>query len=601
MKKNGLFKKCLTVGIAALMTVGFTACGGGGKDDGKTARLDFLYTGPNDVMAVYKELIDIYNNGQGKEDKLQVKGMPVAGSGIDSKLNSVLPVSSGPDVIINSDDYFKKHTTYLQDLTGKVSGSIMNDLYESQESRYHYNAQTTTSNANDPLYGLPVYNDATVLYYNRTALKEAGVICISVDEKDLAAFNAGTLADANGKKKSDYGITINVPAKGFYRSINNYVHTESDMGGNAWKAPSSSEIMIFNDRIALSWDEIEDVGLLCTKSRNSKSATDYGYYTEWWFNYAWSVGGDCIEDMSGNGDWTYSHPDNTPNYIVKDGATFTGSYTGTVYKAGETLDIKDIIANKGDTISYYTDSSSFYYTVNGTKAEVLSSVSSSDALNELPSTQAAFKRFCYLAGVGGLNVCPYPSAFNSTSSVAYFTSKKLAFLIEKVSNFDQIKKDASFEWGVAQMPVYKEYEEPMNPECDTVKAEGKIASHSLGYSISVRKGTPIEEKAIKFVEWIMTEGQAYFAQNGHVSARKSDAAVMSEKMAQKLDCNNVDAILQSLEKSQAGDWWYMSNKSWIDIWANPLNSSVRYGKMSFDTFIYSYVTQTNESLAAFKK
>ena len=49
----------------------------------------------------------------------------------------------------------------------------------------------------------------------------------------------------------------------------------------------------------------------------TKFGTDYGYFTEWWFNYGWSVGGDCLTDLSGEGDWNFSLLDASPNYYAK--------------------------------------------------------------------------------------------------------------------------------------------------------------------------------------------------------------------------------------------------------------------------------------------
>ena len=602
-------KKLIALIVSVMLTASFctlTACKRGLASGGDSKRLDFTYCGSLDVLGMFGKMINTYNDTQGKEDKVTVKGIPVSESGIDSKLINTLPSSKGPDVVVVTDHFFKKHAVNLYDMTGKISSNIINDLYAGQESRYHYNVNQNTSNPEDPLLGLPVYNDSTVLYYNKTALEAAGVKVISVDEEDIEAFNNGA-ADLRGKTKADYGLQdVTVPAKGFYRSINNYVFNGTDRSGSSWKLPTSSEVLIFNDRIACNWDEIEDVGLILTKSRNSKSTTDFGFYTEWWFNYGWSVGGDCAVDLSGKGDWVYSLPSTVKNYIVNNGKTYTGVYTGKTYSAGETIDIKDILdAPKGATITCETEGdTTYYYKVNGARAaeraEMAAKVSDG-VLTELPSIQDAFSRFCFLAGVGGLNVCPYPSAFNSTTSTSYFTSSKLAFLIERISNFNQIKSDAGFEWGIAKLPVYKTYTEPMDPDCDTVSARGKEANHSTGFSISIRKGTQLADESLKFVSWMVTEGQKYLAENGFASARKSDVPTMTTAMVKNYGDANTSILVDLLESSRAGDWWYMPNKSWIDIWANPLNSTVRYGRMSFDKFIYSYTTETNNSLAAFRK
>ena len=213
-------KKIFTKAVCSVIccsTLFATACGGDTK--GK-ATLDFMYTGTQEILELFNGLVTEYNATQGEIDKIRVMPMPVAEGGIDGKLTNVLRSSSGPDVVVGTDEYFKKHTEFMYDMTNSFSSDVLGGLYEDQESRYHYNRASITAKQNDPLYGLPAVNDPTVLYYNKTALQEAGVICISVNEEDIDAFNAGTLTDYNGKTKSDYGLSIDVPAKGYFRSSN---------------------------------------------------------------------------------------------------------------------------------------------------------------------------------------------------------------------------------------------------------------------------------------------------------------------------------------------------------------------------------------------
>lgn len=595
-------KKWLAVALAATMALACTVGATGCNEKEGYASVKFLYAGSAETLLAYKNLVDTFNSTVGETEKINVKINPMAESGLFGALTQRLPQPSGPDVVAITDEFFKSQCRYLEDLTGYFDGEFLAGLYPNVESRYHYNIQTTTSHSNDPLYGLPVMNDPTVLYYNKTALEAIGVKCISVEEEDIDAFNAGS-PDKNGKTKAQYGIPdhITVPKKGFYRSIKPFHPNADEHNGSSWSKAITGEVLVFNDSIAMNWDEIEDVGLMCTRDRNSTSATDYGYYTEWWFDYGWSVGGDCIQDVSGSGNWTLSLSSELPNYIVNEGKTYTGLITETAYQAGDTLDMRDIVAaNKGDAISYYTDDATcFYYTVNGAQATVRADMATKVAdgtLTELPSMRTAFSRFCYLAGVGGINVCPYPSAFNFTPSETYFSDGSLAFLVELISNYDYIKENASFEWGIARMPKYKEYTDPTDPACDTVKAEGKSAYHSIGHGLSVRKGTKVKDQAIKFVTWMMTDGQNYLAENGLCSSRIQDR----EKMIANTVYGNGIFVADSMQEARAGDWWYMPDRSWIDNWAIPLNNRVRYGDLALNEFLYQYITKSNQSLENYK-
>lgn len=591
-------KKVLSVFLilaSLLAMLSLTACG----NKSGNATVTFMYGGNIAQAEMFNVLITEFNNTVGAQQKITVKGVPKSGS-LDSILAQQLPSNSGPDVVVLSDEYFKKYTMYLEDLTGKVDDAVLNDFYPQLSSRYHYDMVTTTSNSDDPLYGVPAYNDTTVLYYNKTALAKVGVICISVPAENLEAFNGGS-ADLNGKTKADYGITVNVPAKGFYRSEYPFVPADGETDGSSWAAPVSGEVLIFNDQIPMNWDEIEDLGLICTKDRNSNSKTQYGYYTEWWFNYGWSVGGNCLEDLSGNGEWTFALQSDTPNYIVNEGKTYTGVYTGTTYQAGETLDLKDVInANAGDDIGYKTDSKTYFsYTVNGadTGARDFSAQIADGTLTELPSTRKAFSRFAYLAGIGGLNVCPYPSAFNGTSSVSYFTSGTLALLVEKISNHDTIEKTMADDWGIAPLPEYKIYENPEDPDDDSVALKGKSATHSIGYCASVSKKSSVKDQSIVFLNWLATDGQKVLAEKGYISSRQSDKAVAQQNLAYK----NSGVVMNSIASAQAGDWWYMPDRSWIDTWASPLNNKVRYGQMGLDEFLFGYIEESNDRLEEYKQ
>lgn len=587
-------KKLLTLGLAGLMAAStLMGCG-----SGKTTTVSFMYGGDAALTEMFNKVIAEFNDTVGKQKGINVKGVPKSGS-IDGVLAQQLPSNSGPDVVAVSDKYFKKYTQYYEDLAAVIEQSVQDEYYDNSINRYHYNTETTTSYKEDPLYGIPGYNDASVLYYNKTVLDKLGIISISVDEDKLDDFNAGG-KDLNGKTKKDYGIKEEVLAKGFYRSETPYVAVEGDTEGSGWSAPLEGETLIFNDRIAMNWDEIEDIAMICTKEKNSKSPCDYGYYTEWWFNYGWSVGGDCLEDFSGNGDWTYTLAGNNPNYIVSEGKTYTGIYTGTVYKAGETLDFKDVLeAKAGDKISYETDEKSYYnYTVNGNEASMrdFTAEVADGTLVELPSIKEAFSRFTYLAGVGGLNVAPYPSAFSSTSSATYFATGNLGFLVEYVSSAVTIDKIMKDDWGMAPLPQYKVYSNPEDPACDTVVKEGKIASQSLGYAVCVSKKSEVKEEAYVFLNWLATDGQKFLADSGYLSSRKCDAEIVLEK----LPYDNAQVVLDSVAACSAGDWWYMLDNSWISTWSTPLNQKVRYGKMGLDEFLYGYIEETNKDLATYK-
>ena len=47
---------------------------------------------------------------------------------------------------------------------------------------------------------------------------------------------------------------------------------------------------------------------------------------------------------------------------------------------------------------------------------------------------------------------------------------------------------------------------------------------------------------------------------------------------------NAKAFIDAAEYEQAGDWWFLINNDWIDDWANYLNSKIRNGTATYESF-----------------
>ncbi len=594
MKKSNLFKKMLAVVLALVSVFAFVGCNGGGPlGGGKLSKMYFLCAGTTDTLAVYNDMVEEFNKTVGKDNGFEVKVSPKPQKGYETFYSNQVTSSSGADVLCCLDESFKAYSSYYENLTNLLPEGFNDQFVDGLSYRYHYNVANGTASDSDPIYAVPVYNNATVLYYNKTALKAAGVVCISVDEDDIDDFNNGG-TDNNGKTKADYGISnVTVLKKGFYRSGTPYVKPANDHDGSSWVKPASDEIMIFNERISMNWNEIEDLAMLTTKTHNASSTTDYGYYTEWWFNHGWTVGGDCLEDLTGNGDWVYTHASPLSNYIVKEGKTYVGTISGDTYSAGETIDFCDILGvAQNKTIVANNDGT---YSVDGSVIGVCADVlakAEDGVLSELPSTREAFSRFAYLAGVGGLNVCPIPTAFVSTDSPGFFTSGKLAMLLERSEYIPRIERDAEFEWGIAEIPQYKEYTEQSNPNCDTTVVVGKKASHSMGTALVMRKGTKVKDRALIFIKWMATAGQTFNAKKGVLPTTKADLATFKENYPH----DNAQMLIEASTYETAGDWWYLKDGAWINTWADPLNIYVRYGQLSLDEFFAQYVGASNDIL-----
>lgn len=312
---------------------------------------------------------------------------------------------------------------------------------------------------------------------------------------------------------------IEVPAKGFYRSS----FPRDTRVSRDFKAPASGEILIFNASIAMSWDETEDIAMMCTKlpQYNNRSKSTYGFYSQWWFAYGWTVGGDCIEDMTGDGAWAFSLSDYTNNYVVREEACteanpndpsdtnryYIGEWTGNLYSAGDTIawldkmDVNKLTYQMGQSVTggdiiVPADDGGFYkYNAADANATGVRLGRSLNALNvakeksdntgiranirdyastdmnddgkkfvEIPSTKEAFTKWANLcpgADATALSVS-YVSgtATDEVADVNYLGEGMVAFVIERGDKLGAMRKAVASNgnsWGVANTPIFKEY------------------------------------------------------------------------------------------------------------------------------------------------
>lgn len=594
--------------------------------------ISFWVYGDKEELALYTAMVEEFNNTYGKENNIHVNISQKPVSGYSTQVQMYATSNSGPDVFFTYEDVFKSwvNAGMLADMTEYLNAASekidISDIYDTVVKRMRYNIDTNTSNENDPLYGLPLDTKPSAIYYNEAFFTSMGITVISVDEDQMDAWNRNEVADNRGKYKRDYpGLeNVTVPKKGYYRSEYPYVYGSY----SAWRRPSETEVLVFNNRIALNWDELEDLARLFTPAYNSAAAElvgddGYGFFSEWWFNYGWSVGGDCLTDLTGSGNWNFSLLDYTENYIVADGKTYVGEYTGTTYSAGETLSLTDKLAlTKGkflvaDNVGGYHEKDSATAALsdeelNGTGAlgirSTVSEACKAGTLNELPSTRDAFTRYLKLGaetsadieGEGGLNISPNPNVFSNRTRANYFYSGKLAMLVEYSSYMSAVSEQMEshgWEWDVAPLAVYKEYEDPTDPNCDTVVAKGKVAGQSNSKAMVSREKSPHKQEAAEFMAWMASrQGQSIAAERGFFT---NQLDLVDDIKFQGYAPKNVKVFGEAMEFENAGDWWYMKDYEWINIWAVPLNSEVRNGKQSYSVWKADAIKNTNNRLLSY--
>lgn len=571
----------------------FVGCGGG--DDASVtdpSTITIWYVGGNEEALRCKQLKEAF---EAENPDIELKF--TNGGGYDSILNSLSFGQNVADLIYVDDEYFKRMVdgnfivgldSYLADSTIDVD-----DLWTEAVGRYRYNKNYNTSNDSDPLYAIPKNVNPTTMFVNVGAMRDAGITVISVDEADLFDFYKGSKADNYGNKIDDYingkgtsikansalndvkgehsGDILNLVKKGYYEA-----------GG----------VKVFNVRVACNWDEIEACAKVMTTKYNAKSPTIYGYQTEWWFYYGWSVGGDCIGDQSGTGQFVFTLDDANPNYKVIEDVTING----TEYKASGDVNM---------TFVSYKDK--LYLASNSSE---VTSLVSAGKLQEFPSTKDAFTRFCMLSRSGtdsdgntGVAVAPMPSTGTTSYSDAlqqFNLGNKLAMFVGYADAAYSISTNV--DWDFAAMPIYKSY----NTADNSVEKIGTAASQSksTAYAMTtqcVERGK--KDNAIKVLEFFCgNKGQEILAKDAYAipnSATAANTYYLPEAKTAFGSTKNIQTIIDASETQLPGDWWYMQERAWIANWSQSLNAnnnSVRNNGLTLTEYFNSVKTLTNNAL-----
>lgn len=606
---KNVFTKVLLVILCVVMVLSLVACDNGPNkdveldDDGNiifkpdqgVTKVTFWANCDGVEKQVFDNIVKQFNAQY--KGQIEVKMVPKSGSNYETLLTTSLAGSNPPDVFYVGDSGYKAYAEegYLLNISDFISTSSvykLDTMWSNVTERYKYDTVTGLTNTESgSYYGVPKDLGPTVIYYNETYFKGAGIKIISVDEDGLAAFNAGG-KDDRGQTKADVDIpsSVEVKEKGFF-----------NIDGQWY----------FNNQIPMSWDETNTCAAMVQaymrKSKDEGGAgksNGYGYFTEWWFNYGWSVGGDCIQAIPTDNEdyrgyyYDFTLMDNTPNYIVVD------SYEGSIkigsnsYKAGEiveytdkvdlsaygaTPDVSTLVANKGN------------YSIT---SEVLALVNEG-VLNVLPSQREAFTEFVRIAAktstlvdevdgekLYGYGITPYPSDIGGDSGKTnHFVSGQLGMLVDgrwNVTNFRN-KMDGLFEWDVAPLPMYKEYDADGN-----VTVHGVEAGHSGSVALCISSKSKVSAAAWKFIEFCGSEaGQTLQANEGFAIPLQKDLANSEVFLQSTQNPRNSKIFLDATEYETAGDWWYLRDNQWIDDWANVLNGSVRNGTVTMTQFYNS--------------
>ena len=461
MKK---FKKLLLSFIMIfLSTIGLFGCDNGSEqatdiqldENGNIitpenpVEVNFWGWGDKEEVEVFNKIVTNFNEKYA--GKIKVNYIQRPSNSYAETLLIQLSGKKGPDVFYAQDKIIKQYATlgYCVDLTDYMKNSKFdtklneNDLFSNILSRYRYDTVTTTSNADDPLWAVPKDLAPTAIYYNKKHFENAGITIISKTEAEMKAANE--------------------PVKAyFYDNAGTY----TDPIFKGW---------VFNNKIPMNWEEC----YLLSKDLMAANKDTKGFFSEWWFNYGWSVGGNCVQyvetdDANYNeGRYKFTLNDLTKNYIVKEGVESV-TVNGHVYRSGETISYQD----KVETANIFTNE-------NPTIRQEVLNLLKDGKLNELPSQREAFTEFVRLSHssgkevddvngvyssisdfygaasngkITGYGIAPNPTAISADGKTGYFTAGKVSMLVDTMSKVKQIRANMKDEWDVCPMLQYKEWE-----------------------------------------------------------------------------------------------------------------------------------------------
>ena len=547
---------------------------------GVTTDITFWGYGDENEIGVFTELVKQFNQLYDGIIHVNYETKGNADYGTAAK-NALRSSKAKVDVLYVGDSDFKSYAElgYLEPLDRYIENSkeiVLNDMWATSVNRFKYDTRTTTQDGPDAHYwGIPKDIGPTVVYYNETYFNNAQVKVISVAKEDLAAFNSGA-KDSRGKTKAEYGIECTVQEKGYF----------VDTNGQKW----------FNNQVPMSWSECVELSTIVQDANRTKlnDPSIYGYYTEWWFNYGWSVGGDCIEYVPSDdpeytgGYWDFTLMDPTPNFIVADDNTEGVTVNGKKYNAGEIIAWGDKLVDPAAT--------------NKTIRPELETLVTEGKLNKLPSQRDAFVEFVRVGqktsvqveeGMPGYGICPAPTSVGGDAGkVAAFAGGKVAMLVDgrwSTVNFRK-KMDGIYDWDVCPLPQYKEYYEdgdtiPEGKMIGDVKVHGVEAAHSGSVALCVNAKSSKKNAAWIFCEYIGGKtGQEAQALSGFAIPSQKELANSEVFLQSDKNPRNAIVFVRAAEFETPGDWWYLRDKMWIDDWAGVLNGDVRNGTKTLSQF-----------------
>ena len=594
MKKTIRVLALLLVVAALLGTV--AGCGGK-KDVGDKTVIHFAASGVKaSVAPYYQELVNTYNATQGEIDKVYVEMVPSSEqiSGLDVSLRSNYlydVVEVGDDqfkaLVLQSADYFVPLDAYMTDEVktamqyDQIPANLINrfSMNTTAEADGKYLAGEGTQ-----LLALPNGSNPHLLFYNKSILENCGINIVSVAEAELDAYN-----QANSAKLAPHGYAeyLEAPFAGAKSS-------ENENGEFVYK--------VFNNRIPMNWEETR---ILC-RAFQKQYDYEYGYMSEWWFNYGWSIGGDCVGYDETKSQYVMTLGDKQNNYLATQAVTVNGNS----YAAGEILRFEDK--------SWLNQNAAELAKVEGSLYVLPSQYDATLEFNRLgiPTDKQAEN------GIYGYGIAPN-TVENRTQRFA--SGVDCPFLIDSYGEALSFQKILGENLELAVPTCYREYVGGSTYEVDGVEYLKVIGQSYDGTvytgEVKVENGTPIVgrstaasaasgfflpkntrnknyDAAFKFASWAAgPEGQKIIAK-GNTLVPNQMSYALSKEFTESPDraIANMWAGSWIAQEGDIGDYTYFTTSTWIVEWSQTFNNDVRKGLMTLQDFLAQKQTVADNSL-----
>lgn len=605
---NKKLNTALALTLAGAMTLPLVACGGptklGDKEVGERVQISCLIQNEYADMVAWQNLIADYNDGVGySEDNVYVNadlGIATAASHFTKGSKNAYSVVTVSDSISNTfvnfaysadakrapDGYMLKLDDYMNaDNDFKAKYAVDSTSLDWWRMTRVSNAGNTAGapkhviGAGQSLLAVPISTKPQITWYNEKYFKAQGINIVSIPEEDLEKYNTDNSASIMPHGYAEYKTA---PAK-------NMTASKNLAGQTVYK--------VFNNCIGMNWEEMRYVLKYFSPKYNdgkvtgNASPTQYGYVSEYWFNYGWSVGGDVMGFNGTSYDFTLL--DTSKNYIVtKDGTEINK----VAYKAGEIVRYEDRVNQKNiaDMDGVYAIESQY----NAIKEYV--------SLQVDPGTVVDTRDGVTYKGYGVAN--PSTSAGDTM-----FNNGELA--IAKGDNTDPVKL-GNPDVNICVSETYREYEggsvyysggDDYAHEYLKVIGESYDGKTYTG-ELKVVDGTPIVgssttcsiskalaipacsdpekyQAAWNFISWVATEGQKYIAGTKDIPVSRD--VLLSDKFIGNTEFTkgkNFYPVAKSSLNAGRGDWGYFENGQWVTNWSDMFNKEVRTGQHTLSEF-----------------